>query len=169
MGLWMDTPESINEESIQSFYQAPSYHMEDYPPPQGGWKTFNEFFARYIDPAKRPIGSPADDSVIVSPADCTFDGTWPVESPSVEITTFDVKGVPWAISQLLDDFKLGPMFAGGVFTHSFLGPSDYHRQHAPVAGKVVDAKVIPGICYLEVIFSSRLLTGVACSLACTVT
>jgi len=151
MGLWMNTPESITPDSLQTFYDAPSYHMEDYPIPTGGWKTFNEFFARHIDPAVRPIDSPTDDSVIVSAADCAFDGTWPVESPEANVTTFDVKGVPWAISQLLDDFDIGPKFAGGVFTHSFLAPNDYHRQHAPVAGTVVEAKVIPGICYLEVI------------------
>ena len=34
--------------------------------------------------------------------------------------------------------------------HSFLGPTDYHRQHAPVSGTVVQAKVIPGLCYQNV-------------------
>ena len=27
---------------------------------------------------------------------------------------------------------------------------DYHRQHAPVSGRVVEAKVIPGLCYFQV-------------------
>ena len=95
----------------------------------------------------RPIAEPDDDTVIVNAADCTFDGTWPVNDEA-NVNTFDVKGVPWTISQLLDDTGLGPTFAGGVFTHSFLGPSDYHRQHAPVAGTVVEAKVIPGMIYI---------------------
>ncbi|KAF8334013.1 phosphatidylserine decarboxylase-domain-containing protein [Cantharellus anzutake] len=34
--------------------------------------------------------------------------------------------------------------------HSFLAPYDYHRLHAPVAGEVIKARVIPGLCYLEV-------------------
>lgn len=34
--------------------------------------------------------------------------------------------------------------------HSFLNTFDYHRQHAPVSGRVVEAKVIPGLCYLQV-------------------
>jgi len=154
VGKWMDTPESISPETLQTFYTAPSYHMEDYPVPSGGWKTFNEFFARHINPAVRPIASPNDDTVIVNPADCTYDGTWEVRDPQADVTTFDVKGIPWTIGQLLDDFELGSQFAGGTFTHSFLAPNDYHRQHAPVVGKVVDAKVIPGICYLEVIVRS---------------
>jgi len=152
MGTWMASPDSISPESIKSFYDAESYHMEDYPVPPSGWNTFNEFFSRHINPTLRPIASPNDDTIIVNPADCTFDGTWPVDGKA-DVTTFDVKGVPWAINQLLDgfDLDLGTKFAGGTFTHSFLAPNDYHRQHAPVAGKVVAAKVIPGICYLEIV------------------
>lgn len=35
--------------------------------------------------------------------------------------------------------------------HAFLGTNDYHRQHTPVAGTVVEARVIPGQVYLEVV------------------
>jgi phosphatidylserine decarboxylase len=35
--------------------------------------------------------------------------------------------------------------------HAFLGPNDYHRQHAPVGGTVLEARVIPGQVYLEVV------------------
>jgi phosphatidylserine decarboxylase len=151
VGLWMDNPDSITAESLLSFYQNKSYRMQDYIYPPGGWKTFNEFFARHIEPDKRQIGSPSDDSIIVSPADCTFDGTWEINEFTADVEKFDVKGIPWTIKKLLADDGLGAAFAGGVFTHSFLNANDYHRQHAPVAGTVIEAKVIPGICYLEVI------------------
>ncbi|KAI0335630.1 hypothetical protein GY45DRAFT_816518 [Cubamyces sp. BRFM 1775] len=165
MGLWMDTAGSINESSVETFAKCPAYRdtpetdfFEQYPMPPGGWKTFNEFFARHINPSFRPIADPTDPTVIVNPADCTFDGVWPInDTESADITSFDVKGVPWSISQLLDDNSdgsgmcFGPMFAGGIFTHSFLNATDYHRQHAPVSGRVVEAKVIPGLCYLEVV------------------
>lgn len=158
MGKWMDTPASITPETIQTFYASPAYHMEDYPIPQGGWKTFNEFFARNIDLEKRPIASLDDPKVIVNPADCVYDGCWAVNESTADVTTFDVKGVPWSISQLLDDETsdkhYGKCFAGGVFTHSFLNTTDYHRQHAPVSGQVIEAKVIPGLCYLEVVLQT---------------
>lgn len=129
--------------------------MEDYP---CGWKTFNEFFARHIDLEKRPVASPGDDTVIVCPADCIFGGVWPVNDPTADVTTFDVKGVPWEISQLLADDSsgtdYGKLFAGGTFAHSLLAPNDYHRQHAPVAG-TVEAKVIPGVCYLGVALDTK--------------
>jgi phosphatidylserine decarboxylase len=151
IGKFMETPESINNETLATFYQSPAYHMEDFPVPEGGWKTFNEFFSRKIDLNKRPVASPGDDTVIVNPADSVFDGWWPINNETADVTEFDVKGLPWTISQLLDDYDFGPKFAGGVFTHSFLSPADYHRQHAPVGGKVVEAKVIPGLCYMEVV------------------
>lgn len=150
MGRWMDTPASITKASIDSFKKAPSYRMNDYDEPTGSWKTFNEFFARQLKSGQRPI---ADDTkeyfVIVSPADCAYEGNWTIDDKA-NVTTFPVKGVPWCINQLLQDTKHCPDFAGGVFTHSFLTPTDYHRQHAPVSGTVIEAKVIPGICYLGV-------------------
>lgn len=85
----------------------------------------------------------------MSGADSKFDGSWPIDGDS-HITTFTAKGLPWSIDQLLADTEYGPKFAGGTFMHSFLSPSDYHRQHAPVAGKVLEAKVVPGLCYLQV-------------------
>ncbi|KAI0333350.1 hypothetical protein GY45DRAFT_296049 [Cubamyces sp. BRFM 1775] len=165
MGTWMDTEESINEATIKTFAASPAYRdtpetdfYDQYPRPPDGWKTFNEFFARHINPSFRPIADQTDPTVIVSPADCTFDGVWPVNEDPADVTTFDVKGVPWSISQLLDDEAsgtyFGSMFAGGVFTHSFLNTTDYHRQHAPVSGTVVEAKVIPGLCYLEVVLKA---------------
>lgn len=128
MGKWMDSPESITEEAIDTFYQTEAYHMDDYD--RMPWKTFNEFFARHIKPERRQIDAPSDDRVIVSPADAKFDGWWPVDDQG--ICTFDAKGVPWSIAQLLDDDEgtYSADFAGGSFCHSFLGPTDYHRQHS---------------------------------------
>ena len=157
MGTWMDRLDSINANTIQTFVDSPAYRDADvtnfycqYPPPVGGWKTFNEFFARHINLALRPLPTPPSPAVILSPADCTFDGQWAIDD-SADVTTFDIKGVPWSIGGLLNDADLGPHFAGGIFTHSFLNTTDYHRQHAPVSGRVVKAEVIPGLCYLEVV------------------
>ncbi|KAJ3014907.1 hypothetical protein NUW54_g1183 [Trametes sanguinea] len=69
-------------------------------------------------------------------------------------STFTSKGVPWPIGLLLDDERnarpYGKDFAGGKFSHSFLNSTDYHRIHAPVAGEVLEARVIEGLCYLQV-------------------
>ncbi|KAK7683786.1 hypothetical protein QCA50_013162 [Cerrena zonata] len=147
VGKFMDSEDSFSPAALKTFENAPSYRMQDYIEPPNGWKTFNEFFARHIKPDLRPIASPENDLVIVSPADSVFDGSWEVNESS--FTSF--KDVPWSISQLLEDTKFGERFKGGVFSHAFLAPNDYHRQHAPVRGKVLEARVIPGLCYLEVV------------------
>ncbi|KAI0707076.1 phosphatidylserine decarboxylase-domain-containing protein [Earliella scabrosa] len=140
IGKFMDSPDSITPYTLATFRNSERYHMEDYPVPDGGWANFNDFFARHIDLNKRPIASAESNAVI--DALCTF------------------KGIPWPISELLDDansvdangnvVQYGARFAEGKFCHAFLGPNDYHRQHAPVSGTILEARVIEGLCYLQV-------------------
>ncbi|RIA83558.1 phosphatidylserine decarboxylase-related protein [Glomus cerebriforme] len=148
MGKFLNTSQSLTEKSLQTFYTAQNYNVDAYEVSEGGWlgHSYNEFFARKFLPGTRPIDGPSNPAVIVSAADSTFDGCWDIDDDS--IVTF--KGLPWSIKELLKDSKYANDFAGGKFMHAFLGPYDYHRQHAPVSGKVLEAKVIPGQAYLEV-------------------
>ena len=146
LGAFMDTPESLTPESEKSFYDCPNYNMREYLRPHGGWKTFNQFFARVTKPGYRPVAAIADPTVIVSPADSTFAGQWEIR-PDSHVT---VKSLHWKISELLAGSPFQDRFANGRFMHAFLSPTDYHRQHAPVGGRVVEARVIPGQVYLEV-------------------
>lgn len=95
----------------------------------------------------RPIAGLCDPTIIVSPADSTFAGQWEIRSDS-QVT---VKNLHWAVAELLEGSPYRDRFVNGQFMHAFLSPTDYHRQHAPVAGTVVEARVIPGQVYLEVI------------------
>lgn len=146
IGLFLDTPESLTEASVQTFRDSTNYHLDDYIEPKDGWKTFNEFFARKVKPSRRPIAEPEAPCTIVSPVDCTFAGSWPVDDTGC--VTF--KGIPWEISELLQDSEYADEFKGGTFMHFFLRTTNYHRQHAPVSGTVLESKVIQGQVYLEV-------------------
>lgn len=146
MGAFLDTPESLTPESEKSFYDSPSFNMNEYIRPHGGWKSFNQIFARNFKPGYRPIAAISDQTVIVSPADSTFDGQWEVRTDS-HVT---VKNLHWKVSELLEGSPYKDRFTNGIFMHSFLSPADYHRQHAPVGGKVLEARVVPGQVYLEV-------------------
>ena len=147
MGSFMDTPESLTNESLESFRKCGVFNMDEYLEPRGGWKTFNQFFARSVKPGYRPIAAVSDPSVIVSAADSTFDGQWEIRKDS----QVNVKGLYWKIEELLEGSPYKHKFANGLFMHAFLGPSDYHRQHAPVDGLVLEARVIPGQAYLQVV------------------
>ncbi len=146
MDEFLDTPESLTPESLESFYKSPNYNMGDYIRPHGGWKTFNQFFARNCKPGFRPVAALCDQHVIVSPADSTFAGQWEIRTDS-QIT---VKNLHWKVQELLEGSPYKDRFTNGLFMHSFLGPNDYHRQHTPVGGKVLEARVIPGQVYLQV-------------------
>ena len=53
----------------------------------------------------RPIAGMLDDGVLVSPADSTFVGWWPIgEDSEISVTEheLDIKGIRWSIHQLLE-------------------------------------------------------------------
>ncbi len=146
IGDFLDTPASLTKESEQTFYDSPNYNMKEYTRPHGGWRTFNQIFARHFKPGFRPVAAIADQSVIVMPADSTFGGQWEIRADS-HVT---VKNLNWKVSELLEGSPYKNRFENGMFMHSYLGPTDYHRQHAPVGGKVLEARTIQGQVYLEV-------------------
>ena len=145
-GQFLDTPESLTPESLQTFYESPRFNMDAYMPDAGGWKTFNQLFARHPKPGRRPIAALSDDTVIVAPADSTFAGWWQISEDS-KIT---VKNLQWSVLELLEGSPYQDRFKGGIFTHSFLNTTDYHRLHVPVGGTVLESRVILGQVYLSV-------------------
>jgi phosphatidylserine decarboxylase len=153
-GAFLDTPES--RKYLESFKYAPEYGWQDYERPPAEYATFNEFFGRKFKDIDvlRPVASRNDDRVIVFPAESTFVGQWaistPVGEPLPAPPSIVVKHVEWPIEELLQDTKHAAAFQGGILCHSFLNTFDYHRQHTPVAGRVLEARFIPGQVYLKV-------------------
>ncbi len=155
-GAYLDTPESAKE--VETFKDDPWFNWDEYMPPPSGYLTFNEFFARHTKPGMRPIAGIDDDSVIVSQADCTMVGWWQIgENSNINLQQSNKKGVviqskifSYSIEELLKDSKYADRFKGGIFMHSFLNSTDFHRWNSPVRGKVLESKVIQGQAYLGV-------------------
>ncbi|KAK6086914.1 hypothetical protein SCUP234_02007 [Seiridium cupressi] len=153
MGTFADNPVSLTANSFQTFELSPYFNVSEAvldlsdPQGKGGFSCFNKLFSRKLETGTRPIWQPDDDTQIVFPADSTFDDFFPVDSDSL----VTIKNVHLKISDLLVGSAHALDFAGGVWMHAFLGPSDYHRQHAPVAGTVVVSFNIQGLAYLNVI------------------
>lgn len=153
-GAFLDTPEST--QYLESFKYAPEYSWQEFKKAPEEYESFNAFFARQFKDIneQRPVAEEVDDSVIVFPAESTFVGQWAVSTPVGEPLpappSIVVKHIEWSINELLQDSEYANDFAGGLFCHSFLNTYDYHRQHTPVAGKVLEAKFIPGQVYLQV-------------------
>ena len=150
-GAYLDTEDSWNEEYYQMALNDPYFGLQNgwYEDPSN-WKTFNEFFARYLkSPDMRPIASPDMDSVVVSFADSQPQGVWPIDGNSnlVEKGGVPVKSATLkSISKLIgDDSQYKDAFANGTFTHSFLNVNDYHRYHFPLSGTIKEVRIIQGI------------------------
>jgi len=146
-GSFLDTEESLNAHTLETFYKSPKFNMNEYMAPPSGYKTFNQLFARAVKPGYRPIEAISDDRIIVSAADSTFVGAWPVSADS----TITVKDLQWSLHELLEDSPYKDKFENGTFMHMFLNTTDYHRLHVPVGGVVRESRVIQGQAYLDVV------------------
>jgi phosphatidylserine decarboxylase len=73
VGQNLDQESSLTPASLQTFKDSSHYTMDDYLEPRDSWKTFNQFFARFTKPGKRPIDKLCDSTVIVGPADVSFE------------------------------------------------------------------------------------------------
>jgi len=148
-GLYLSTEASWNDQYYQMALADPSFGLQKgwYEDPSH-WKTFNDFFARYLkSPDQRPIASPDDPSVIASPADSKPQGVWKIDRHSnivgpkgVRIKSTLFKSVVALIGK---DSAYKNAFANGTLTHTFLDVNDYHRYHFPMSGTVKEVRIIP--------------------------
>ncbi|MGC1272251.1 MAG: phosphatidylserine decarboxylase [Planctomycetaceae bacterium] len=160
-GSFLNTTESFNNEILASFLtESPQYRVQDSlidgrPNAPSGWLTFNQFFARELNPGLRPIAAPTDNATVVAPADCTYRAMYAI-GPDSRIPEITIKGTHKfaSIPELLDGSPYQDAFAGGTFVHYFLGPYSYHRFHTPVAGVVKECRAVQGLVYLDVTLSN---------------
>lgn len=148
-GQYLNTTDSWCDDYYKEAKADESFHLNDdtYESPDN-WKTFNQFFARYLSsPDKRPVTAKEDNSVIVSPADSQPQGVWKLDENSNIIHEEGVaikSGIFTSVSALLADSQYKDAFANGTLTHTFLDVNDYHRYHFPVSGTVKEVQIIPG-------------------------
>jgi phosphatidylserine decarboxylase len=107
----------------------------------GGWSSFDAFFTRRLRDGMREVDP--DPRVITSPADGRIESMGPID----EGGTFQVKGRPYLVSELVGDEREARRFLGGAGFVVYLSPRDYHRVHAPVAGSIRRIRSMPGDYY----------------------
>jgi len=103
------------------------------------YESFNDFFTRSLKPGARPM--PADPLAVVSPADGMVSQAGRIEKGRL----LQAKGHTYSIDALAGESC--PRFDGGTFATVYLAPSDYHRVHAPVRGRLLKTRAIPGALY----------------------
>jgi len=118
------------------------------------YASFNEFFTRDLRDAARPIDS--DAASIVSPVDGTLSACGAIEHRRL----FQAKGKAYTLDDLLAvDLQEANAYRGGHFATIYLAPYNYHRVHAPAAGRLRGMRYIPGDLYSVNEATVRLLPG----------
>ena len=83
-GMYLSKEGSWNDEYYKKALEDERFGLDKgwYEDPSK-WKTFNDFFARYLkSPDQRPIASPDDPSIVSSPADSKPQGVWKIDKNS---------------------------------------------------------------------------------------
>ena len=106
--------------------------------PLSGYRTFSDLFVRRLQPGARPVDAAAD--VLVSPVD----GQLTMRGEVCRGCVVQAKGIDYSLAQLLLDAELAAALDGGQFFTLYLRPKDYHRIHAPVAGRLIRRRTVGG-------------------------
>lgn len=139
---------------IPRFAQSYRIRVEDAEKPLAEYRSLNEFFTRRLKPGLRPLH--ADPSALLSPVDAVITGLGRIEDG----TLLNVKGQDYALEELLNRSPRTLNYRNGYYFVLYLSPTDYHRIHAPVSGRIVEKEHVPGKVYPVNEFGLRHMTRV---------
>jgi phosphatidylserine decarboxylase len=105
------------------------------------YQSLNDFFTRRLKPGLRPIDQGVD--VLTSPVDSLITGIGPIREGQM----LQVKGQDYTVEELLNHSPRTVSYKNGFFMVLYLSPTDYHRIHSPVEGKILEKEHIPGKVY----------------------
>lgn len=106
------------------------------------YKSFNHFFTRALKPCARPL--PQAERQIVSPADGVISEFGRIYAGRL----IQAKNHDYRLDELLPVERQDWLpFVNGDFVTTYLAPSDYHRVHMPLAGRLTKTVYVPGQLY----------------------
>lgn len=112
---------------------ARTYHinLEEAERPLKDYPSLQAFFTRRLKPGLRPQEVPAP-GFVNSPVDARIIACGRIEAG----LAIQAKGLPYQVSELLKHDPDAKRFEGGAFMTLYLSPTDYHRIHVPIEGRV---------------------------------
>jgi len=131
-------PRPVHHLAMRAFAQRYGVALEEAEHELEGYSSFAQFFTRRLKPGARPIEG--GENVVVSPVDGTVYQVGYVTAGEC----LQAKGIGYSLRDLLQDEARAARFAEGAVATLYLSPRDYHRVHAPIAGRVEGFTYIPG-------------------------
>jgi phosphatidylserine decarboxylase len=124
---------------LRSYVRAFGVDLGEAAEPLESFDSFNSFFTRRLRAGARPVAGGSD--AVVSPSDSRLSAIGPVP-PDGRLE--QVKGSTYSIEALLGAAEDAAPFRRGVHATLYLSPAMYHRVHAPVDGRIVAWRYVPG-------------------------
>jgi len=142
---------SVSRSLIAPFARFAGIRLQDFIRPEEGFRKFDQFFTRQLQPGARP--QEGDDDVCTSPVDAKILVVENLE-PSRQIR---VKRSLFNLRRLVTTKVLADRYAGGTAIICRLCLSDYHHVHFPVSGIAGEARAVDGRLYACGPYASRWL------------
>src|SRR5881394_4018026 len=137
-GVSLGIPAPLRTLMLSRFASVYGIDISEAEKPLTEYEGFDEFFTRKLRPGARPIDQAP--GRVVSPADGTI-----VECGLATAgKLIQAKGSEFDLASLLDDGEAAARLQGGAYLITYLSPKDYHRVHAPVGGRVIGWRHVPG-------------------------
>ena len=95
------------------------------------YETYNDFFIRELEDLARPLD--ISNNAVCSPVDGSIVDYGSIESGQL----IQAKRFKYDLTKLMGSSLLTKELEGGVFITIYLAPTDYHRIHCPLGGKIV--------------------------------
>lgn len=100
------------------------------------YDSIGDFFTRRLKAGLRPVA----ESWAVHPADSRITQAFPIENGSL----IQAKRISYRLDRFTQDPECNKKWANGFFLTYYLCPTDYHRVHSPVDGRITAVRYIPG-------------------------
>jgi len=117
----------FSKSKIKRYIKKYNINMDHFQsPPNGKYKSFNDFFTRKLKPGARDIDF--DSHSIIAPADSKMLAFSEVSQG----VRFFVKSKPFELETFLQNKELADRYQNGTLLIFRLAPCDYHRYHFPL-------------------------------------
>lgn len=130
-----------SQKKIRPFIEAYGVDESEFADPVTSFQSFNEFFIRKLKPECRPMNPHSE--IAILPAD----GRYLVFPDLSKAGGFYVKGQCFDLGRFLKSSVFARRFENGAMAIARLCPTDYHRFHFPISGKISEIKPIRGALY----------------------
>lgn len=117
--------------------------------PHWGFESWNGFFTRRLREGARPVAAPGDPRVVVNACEAS---PYNIGFDCQLHDCFWIKAQPYSLQEILEGSAddVVQRFPGGTVYQGYLSAFNYHRWHAPVAGRIREAYNVDGTFFSEV-------------------